>query len=48
MPAGSGSMLSKNLTAGSSINASKLVEVLNRLAGSGVMVTWNQDKPMGY
>ena len=45
-PAGSGSMLSKNLKQGSSINASKPVEVLNRLAGSGIMIAWYQDKPV--
>ena len=38
-------MLSKNLTTGSSINASKPVGVLNRLAGSGAMLAWYQDKP---
>ena len=43
--AGSGSMLSKNLTTGSSINASKPIEVLNKLAGSGAMLAWYQDKP---
>ena len=47
MPTGSGSMLSKNLTTGSSINASKLTEVLNRLTGSGAMLAWYQDKPVG-
>ena len=46
-PAGSGSMLSKNLITGSSINASKHVEVLNRIAGSRAMLAWYQDKPIG-
>ena len=46
-PAGSGSMLSKNLKQGSSINASKLVGVLNMLTGSGNMLAWYQDKPIG-
>ena len=39
-------MLSKNLKQGSSINASKPVEVLNRLAGSETMLAWYQDKPV--
>ena len=39
-------MLSKNLTIGSSINAGKPVGVLNRLAGSGAMLAWYQDKPI--
>ena len=43
-PACSGSMLSKNLIKGSSINASKPVEVLNRLTRSGAMFAWYQDK----
>ena len=43
-PAGSGSMLSKNLKQGSSINASKPIGVLNRLAGSGAMLAWYQAK----
>ena len=47
MPAGSGSILSKNLKQGSLINASKPVGVLNRLAGSGTMLAWYQDKPVG-
>ena len=46
-PAGSGSMLSKNLITGSSINASKPIGVLNRIAGSGAMLAWYQDKPVG-
>ena len=29
------------------INASKPIEVLNRLAGSGAMLAWYQDKPVG-
>ena len=45
MPAHSESMLSKNLTTGSSINASKLVGVLKMLASSGAMLAWYQDKP---
>ena len=40
-------MLSKNLTTGSSINASKPVGVLKRLAGSEAMLAWYQDKPVG-
>ena len=40
-------MLSKNLTTRSSINASKPVGVLNRLARSGAMLAWYQDKPVG-
>ena len=40
-------MLSKNLTTGSSINGSKPVGVLNKLVGSGVMLAWYQDKPIG-
>ena len=40
-------MLSKNLTTRSSINASKPVGVLNRLAGNGTMLAWYQDKPDG-
>ena len=39
-------MLSKNLITGSSINASKPVGVLNKLAGSGFMLAWYQDKPV--
>ena len=38
-------MLSKNLTIGSSINASKPVGVLNRLATSRTILAWYQDKP---
>ena len=38
-------MLSNNLKQGSSINASKPVKVLNRLAGSGTMLAWYQGKP---
>ena len=40
-------MRSKNLKQGSSINASKPVGVLNRLAGSGTMLAWYQGKPVG-
>ena len=40
-------MLSNNLKQGSLINASKPVEVLNRLAGSETMLAWYQDKPIG-
>ena len=39
-------MVSKNLTTGSSINASKPVGVLNKLTGSGAMLAWYQDKPV--
>ena len=46
-PAGSGSMLSKKLQQGSSINASKPTGLLNRLAGSGTMLAWYQGKPVG-
>ena len=45
-PAGSRSMLSKNLTTGSSINASKPIKVLKRLTGSSAMLAWYQDKPI--
>jgi len=47
MPAGSGSMLSNNLKHGSSINASKPIGVLNRLASSGTMLAWYQGKLVG-
>ena len=40
-------MLSKNLKQGLSINASKLIGVLNRLTGRGTMLAWYQDKPVG-
>ena len=40
-------MLSKKLKHGSSINASKPVGVLNRLASSGAMLSWYQDKLVG-
>ena len=40
-------MLSKNLITGSSINASKPIGVLKRLAGSGDMLAWYQDKIIG-
>ena len=43
-PAGSGSMLSKNLKQGISINASKLIKALNKPADSGTMLAWYQDK----
>ena len=39
-------MLSKKSKHGSSINASKPVEVLNRLAGSGTMLAWYEGKPV--
>ena len=39
-------MLSKNLTTGSSINASKPIGVLNRLTRSRDMLAWYQDKPV--
>ena len=38
-------MISNNLQ-GILINASKLVRVLNRLAASGAMLAWYQDKPV--
>ena len=37
-------MLSKNLKTGSSIDESKPTGVLNRLAGSGTILAWYQDK----
>ena len=40
-------MLSKNLTTGSSINASKPIGVRKRLTGSRIMLAWYQDKPVG-
>ena len=40
-------MLSKNLKQGSLINASKPVGVLNRLAGSRIMLPCYQDNPFG-
>ena len=46
-PTGSRSMISKNLQQGSSINASKPIRVLNRLAGSGTMLAWYQYKLIG-
>ena len=39
-------MSKDNNLQGSLINASKLVGVLNRLAGSGGMLAWYQDKPI--
>ena len=39
-------MISKKLQKGRSINASKLVEVLNRPVGSRAMLAWYQDKPV--
>ena len=40
-------MLSKNIITRSLINASKPIGVLNRLAGSGAMLAWYQEKPVG-
>ena len=45
--AGSRSLLIKNSKYRSSINASKPIEVLNRLASSGTMLAWYQGKPIG-
>ena len=46
-PTGSGSMPSKIINKGSSINTNKPIGVLNRLAGSGAMLVWHQSKPAG-
>ena len=45
-PASSGSMLSKKLQHRSSINASRPIGVLNKLAGRGTMLAWYQGKPI--
>ena len=42
-----GSMKSTKLKSGSSINASKPLEVLNRLVGTWIILAWYQDKPAG-
>ena len=47
MLVGSGSMLSKNLKQGSSINASKPIGVLHEPTGSRTMLAWYQDKLVG-
>ena len=40
-------MLSENSKHRSSVNASKPIGVLNKLAGSGTMLAWYQGKPVG-